>query len=325
MGDLFIALEFILNCFRKYNAILITDEKYIPLIKKFCNGNFIGVNPNKYTNNLVYRLDVIKNITSLTADISLNLNISRPNLISDSIAFHILACKKIGFASDFVNSGYIPSLIYNKYYTELFKSDLNLHEIKKLSIVYDYLNISISRINFKSTTSSNIIDNKYISIVLGAGKAGRIWSYSNYIDIINFLISEYDYKIYLLGTSADINDEKKILSAFDSRVLGRCGKTSLIEYVDIISNSSLVISNESSAAQIAHFFKVKAVCILGGGHFGRFVPFSSDTTVVPVYNKLPCYNCNWNCKYVSIDYSSAPCISSITSEQVLSVISDNLH
>ena len=33
----------------------------------------------------------------------------------------------------------------------------------------------------------------------------------------------------------------------------------------------------------------------GGGHFGRFLPWSPLTSVV--CQPLPCYGCNWECRF----------------------------
>jgi ADP-heptose:LPS heptosyltransferase len=97
------------------------------------------------------------------------------------------------------------------------------------------------------------------------------------------------------------------------RVDNLIGTTSLPQLIDIIGNAELVVGNDTSAIHIAVAAKRKSVCILGGGHFERFVPYPQHFESAPVccYYKMECYNCNWHCIFTSASNEPFPCISNV--------------
>ena len=62
------------------------------------------------------------------------------------------------------------------------------------------------------------------------------------------------------------------------------------------------------------------VCIIGDGHFGRFVPYpdlpGQSSKIKAVFRKMPCYGCNWECVFSLSKGDPAPCISNISVEEV---------
>ena len=79
------------------------------------------------------------------------------------------------------------------------------------------------------------------------------------------------------------------------------GKTSLVELVELLRNALLVLSNETSAVHIGAAVGAPVICILGGGHFGRFLPYvvekpePSRPTPIVVVQPMSCFGCNWQC------------------------------
>ena len=81
-------------------------------------------------------------------------------------------------------------------------------------------------------------------------------------------------------------------------LINLCGSTNLSQLIGVISSARLLLSNETSAIHIAAATSTPSVCLLGGGHFGRFVPYPSSAPMphpIPVYYSMPCFNCNWQC------------------------------
>ena len=99
-------------------------------------------------------------------------------------------------------------------------------------------------------------------------------------------------------------------------VTNLAGKTSLQELISIIAGAHLLVGNETGAVHIAAAVSTSAICILGGGHFGRFLPYNlerpSDKPLpVAVFHKMDCFECNWECKYDVVDGNAVACISNI--------------
>ena len=60
------------------------------------------------------------------------------------------------------------------------------------------------------------------------------------------------------------------------------------------------------------------VVIVGGGHFGRFFPYSSLTSIVCL--PLECFDCNWHCKYLT-----PYCTKAIAPEVIIKAVQLNLE
>ena len=89
----------------------------------------------------------------------------------------------------------------------------------------------------------------------------------------------------------------------------------------MVSDAKFLIGNETSAIHIAAAVRTPSVCILGGGHFGRFIPYKLEKEPdgplpIPVYYKMTCFNCNWNCIYPIKKGEPTPCIKDITVDHV---------
>jgi ADP-heptose:LPS heptosyltransferase len=99
------------------------------------------------------------------------------------------------------------------------------------------------------------------------------------------------------------------------------GKTSLSELICVVRDARLVIANDTGTVHIAAATGTAVVCILGGGHYGRFVPYQVEKEIscrlpVVVTHKMPCFNCNWQCKYETGKGAPFPCIKNISAEDV---------
>ena len=56
-----------------------------------------------------------------------------------------------------------------------------------------------------------------------------------------------------------------------------------------------VISADTGPAHIAAALDKPMVAVLGGGHFGMFAPWRRSQKQIWLYNRVPCYNCGWQC------------------------------
>jgi ADP-heptose:LPS heptosyltransferase len=64
-----------------------------------------------------------------------------------------------------------------------------------------------------------------------------------------------------------------------------------------------------------------AVCILGGGHYGRFLPYQIEKRTtrplpIAVSYKMDCFGCNWKCAHAKEVKGAMPCVANISVSQV---------
>jgi ADP-heptose:LPS heptosyltransferase len=101
------------------------------------------------------------------------------------------------------------------------------------------------------------------------------------------------------------------------------GKTSLLDLVEVVRAATLVISNDSSPIHIAAGTVTPSVCILGGGHFGRFLPYTTEclngpsAKITAVWHDMDCFGCSWKCKFKPEATQAVPCIATVSVDLVI--------
>jgi ADP-heptose:LPS heptosyltransferase len=127
----------------------------------------------------------------------------------------------------------------------------------------------------------------------------------------------------IAGSKSESNLASEIINKVGRNIVDLTGKTTILELGGLIKGADLLISNETSAAHIGMATRTPTVCIIGGGHFDRFLPYGGIKNSPPLslaYLKMDCYGCNWSC---TEDYSGngpVPCISRVTIKEVMKKI-----
>ena len=277
--------------------------------------------------NPLYRFRMIHFISSIRSAEVFNLNVSRPNILSDPICSYLDSERKVAFVGDGVNSSYLARFLYDDIFQKLIVATNVSHELQKLSVFFQFT----PEYELKLPKSDLIAPSAgYFVVALGAGVVGRNWPDSRFLELTKRIISHTSLDVVVTGTANFFGIAKEIEGVVGSRCLNLVGQTSSFEFSQIIANGVFVISNESSAAQIAFMTNVSAFVIVGGGHFGRFVPFPASLTgmkkngVIPVFQKMDCFGCNWSCHYVSLKKRRPPCITEVSVDNVYEEISQFL-
>lgn len=68
-------------------------------------------------------------------------------------------------------------------------------------------------------------------------------------------------------------------------------------YFGLVARASLVISTDTATAHLAVAMDKPAVVALGGGHWGRFGPWSRSAAQVWLSHEVPCRGCHWRCAH----------------------------
>lgn len=176
-------------------------------------------------------------------------------------------------------------------------------------------NIAINAPSITTGSSSK----KGIAILPGAGAFKRGWEQEKFLQLIKLIQQHTTQPIYLIGGPTEVAAGDYLMDNLaGGRVENFINKTSLPQLIEKITGSALLIANETGAIHIAVAAQTPSVCILGGGHFERFAPYPDDVACSPVciYEKLPCYYCNWGCIFDTAPTEPFPCISGISLEKV---------
>nr|WP_294940671.1 glycosyltransferase family 9 protein [uncultured Mucilaginibacter sp.] len=154
-----------------------------------------------------------------------------------------------------------------------------------------------------------------IIIFPGAGLQKRGWESEKFAALIKLIRLQSSQTIYIAGGANEAEENALICQlAASANVVDITGKTTLPQLAEMVAAATLIIGNDSGAIHLAVALDTPSVCITGGGHFDRFVPYPADVANGPlcVYQKMDCYYCNWNCIYQTDANDRYPCVSIIT-------------
>lgn len=160
----------------------------------------------------------------------------------------------------------------------------------------------------------------YYIIAPGAGWNKRRWPAASFADIARRIEGA---RAVIVGTEADAAAGDLIANA--SGGLNLCGTLELGSLAALVRNAAFAIANKSAVPHMAAYFGVPSVAILGGGHYGWFMPYPLNwpqlNAPIIATHKMPCFNCNWQCIYAISQERSVPCIEEVTVEQVWQEVS----
>lgn len=133
------------------------------------------------------------------------------------------------------------------------------------------------------------------TIVLFAGAQYAVRLYEGYGNALKHVCQDHDFAIIALGREEDGPINLRNLEHAGARCVNLCGQTTIRQSAAIIGRCRLAVGAETGLAHLACAMNTPNAILLGGGHFGRFMPYSRLTAIACL--PLNCYGCNWKCRY----------------------------
>jgi ADP-heptose:LPS heptosyltransferase len=213
----------------------------------------------------------------------------------------VKAKNKYAFFGDCCNISEENKKIGESPYNHLIFTDEVLELNKYKDLLKQIFKIEIENLKpelyFKSRIEEYKLPKEYI--VLAPFSAYFYKDYPLY-RFYNFLNSYTKLPIIILGTEEQRN-KADFFPNLDKKFINLCGKTTLLECMDIINNSKEIFGVDSGLIHVASALNIKNVVIVGQAHYERFLPWSDSTRVVTGKDKngnlCPYKNCNWRCAY----------------------------
>jgi ADP-heptose:LPS heptosyltransferase len=326
------SLKYIRDEFKDFQITLILKDTIVGLADD-CPyvDRIISFDYKKYRRNLYYKCRFLLGLSRENFDICLYSAYSRER-IGDEMVLWTAANQKIAWDSEAINLTPAEKVRGDRIYTTLFKIDCvqKKHEVERNREFLQNLKIQVDgfepevwvsdndREKSRNFLMKNGLDRKRpIAILPGAMHERRKWGAPNFNRLIDRLV-EVDKEAFILIIG--IADENAGLDCHGGNIIDLCGRTNLKELPGLFERCSVVIGNETGTLHLAIASGAPTVCILGGGHFGRFMPYSDPRNHKFVYKKMDCFNCNWRCRY-----SFTKCIREINVEDVFSEVKKVLY
>jgi len=306
---------------------------------------FLPLDRKRFMLDWTYRFKKWTELNAITFDTIIYPTYSREFATGNLLVKRLKAAHKIGIKSDSAIDDRFWHSIVHKSFTQLFDLPHNeVHELIKNQAFVEAVGKRKFELSLPQVSSEhgailqkfglaanvdfieNSSSNKYFVLFPGARIALRQWPEANFAAIALHIYIKTGWQGILLGSQNEYSICERIKTKSAIPINNLAGKTSLIEMIALISKAKLFVGNETSGIHIAIAQKVPSVCVLGGGHFGRFMPYPPDLlsqnkviSAAATYS-MPCFNCDWNCIYQLDKSHAVPCIEKISVEQVKSEV-----
>ena len=149
------------------------------------------------------------------------------------------------------------------------------------------------------------------------------WDIIKFAKLTELIFAELKIPLVLCGTNHDkmiATEFKRLLKNVET--IDIIGHTTTMEFIEVIRNADLVITNDTSSYHIAIATSTSVGMICGGYTFSRYANYTyekqgfSDPYLIQY--TMPCYDCNNNCIYNN--YETYPCIDLITLENAWEIV-----
>ena len=297
-------------------------DEVIPLVRR------------KFSLNPFYRYRLALHIRRLGCSIAIQPSYSREYWLGDAIIRMSGAYERIGSIGDLSNTWRWQKRISDRWYTRLIYADpspcmellRNAEFVRGLTGAEFRAKLPDLRTVIPLQTDklflAEIPAGEYYYVLFpGASWTGKQWPVANYVRMADLLHKETGWRGVVCGGTSDLKIAEALCSQSSAPLLNWAGYTNLSQLAAVLSGAAILITNDTSATHLAAAVGIPVVCIFGGGHFGRFMPYEveqQDERPLPraVFRKMDCFGCNWRCKYSRHNDSAVKCIQDISVKMV---------
>lgn len=284
----------------------------------------IPVTPRQFMRDVLYRIKILRRIRSLGARSIVQPRAAKVFLQEDSIVRMSGCTNRIGISGTPVNISPRILEFSNIFYTRIIDPDVApiVHEtIRNNAFASKFCAVRGQTISpdILHDADGVLAGQRFFAIAPGAGAAGRQWPIAKFAETCVALQHRFGLQCVILGAASDQALASE-LQHYDLEYLDLTGQLTLSQTTSLIARSELLISNESGLFHIGKWVKRPVLGIIGGGHFGWFVPYPGDTGLTDAdicFERMPCYNCNWNCIYKVPAADPFPCVSAVSANAVI--------
>ena len=312
-----------------YEVILLGNREWIELAEGLPLFDEVWeLDRLQFKMNPLYRWRLLGRIKQYGFDIVIHPTFSREYYYGDTIAYVSGAKERIGSEGDLSNITMREKKRSDRWYSRLVPaSKTSLMEIERNTEFLRGLGLESFQPNMPEFPIKGNLpkwlgnEEPYYLIFPGASWSGKQWPVDNFVKLAALIHERTSWMGLICGSINETGLGQQLLEQAGNIVKNYVGKTSLSELAKMIAHAKFIVGNDSGAMHIAAAVRTPAVCILGGGHFGRFMPYRGVTTKntqhlpVVAFHPMDCFNCNWHCIYSVLPGRPVPCVERVTVEQ----------
>ena len=312
----------------KYKIVLVGNKIWCDLAEELPYWDkVISLDVKQFKSFSSYRRNILRKVRSLGAQIAVQPTFSREFYHGDSLVRASNAFQKVSSAGDMSNRNKLKKWLADCWHTELIPaSQGQMSELERNAEFFSSLSRMAHFAKFpklylpKIKLPQNYAKNKFYVMIPGASADMKKWPVMFFSTLAEKIYRNTGWNGLICGTKNEYHLGEQILKTCTAPLENIAGKTELVELSGFLSQSQLIITNDTGTAHISSAVGTSTVCILGGGHFGRFVPYpdlpGQTNKIKAVFHKMHCYGCNWECVYTFNDGEPAPCIANVSVDEV---------
>lgn len=332
------------NKFAGYQITLLGNVVF----RELCEGldsnyinSFIWVDFNRFFNDLKYRFKKLIEIKKHSYDFLIVPTYRRDFMLYDSVARVVRAREKISTEDEYPLLRKFKRILSKKIYTKLIvpTSDMQFifYRYKEFieNLIEEKIDITKPHIETFHHKLNYSLPQKYAVLFIGASSRSRKWRIDGYAKVARYLNQSFNYDIVLCGDKEDERDAEIFMDLYGKEFVNLVGKTTIFDLMEVLRNSQLIISNETSVPHIAVALNCKNIFTISNGNsIFIHIPYPEDITksYYPIFHpvienlfKLPYEEISSNEKVIQIyKFGSKLNIDDITPEMVINKISQVL-
>ena len=283
---------------------------------------------NQITTDIKQRIALIKKIREYKYDVVVDIMGATGCTPSMYLMASSIANQKITI----INKAYsiCPKFFTKKIYTKLIEiDDKKITNIEYYHyLINEILGIKDDEIKFHKVKEIELnldLPNEYYIVFPSASLDKKKWEYEKYGELIEKIYEKTKLPVIFCGTNSDLTDVNEVIKNIKNAKYINClGKSSVVEFIEIIRRAKFVITNDTGAYHIALSFEVPVSIITGGYTYDGFVTydFKNNKYKKPyiITDKRECFNCNSKCKYLKNNQEKWPCLHAVTVDYAWSIV-----
>jgi len=291
----------------------------------FADYQLISINEHAYAKNLLYRLRINLKIRLLAPKTVVSDAFFRRALMADSLVW-VTGAPRTSVSYPYINE---PTRSEFTYYTSQCTEVIDTgmypaHELDRHAAFVSHVTgkevlAEAPKLTWPGGPSGLADGAPYVVLNPGSNEYGRRWPLAEYVTLSKW-IADKGCRAVFVGKADEKADAELISDAADgTSIVDMTGKTDLPGLMNLLKSAALVVSNDTGPMHLAIGLQTPTVAIVGGGHFGSFIPYPDHATpenVRFVYEKMDCYHCFWRCHKRSDPKASFPCVTAVSIERV---------
>ncbi|MBI5441707.1 MAG: glycosyltransferase family 9 protein [Deltaproteobacteria bacterium] len=274
-----------------------------------------------------YRWQTWRILRAVGADVCLQPTFSRRFLVGDAAVRASGALERVGSAGDLANRTEGERRLGDAWYTRLLPAAAgHLHELERNAEVLRGLGDAEAKVEAPLLPGEGALpqgfgaDPWYVLFV-GGSVARKRWPAERLARLAEQIYAVIGLRAVIGGGAGEEAIGERVREISDAPLENWVGRTSLRELTAVVRHARFVVTNDTGAVHLAAATGTPAVCVVGGGHFGRFLPypeveFGNRPVPIPVFHRMPCFDCDWRCIYPLGSEEASPCVAEVSMEDV---------